>query len=283
MHVGAAVRRLAVLLLLGLAACEAPLDPIAESDLAYSFSGYLDASADTQWVRVEPFGRVNAPTPGPLDAVVSLVKPDGTVRPMTQEVRTFETGPAHLFWSTEDVVPAASYRIEVRGADGTMAVAPVDVPDDSALEIDLVDGLIHCPTVVRVSGAEFLVDVQARYVTPDGRPFRFSKAASFAVLNDGAIGASIYYGSDADAMDIDLLPDPAVSAEIVVAVGTDDWVSVGDLSLEAALALAGLGRIEGGVGFLGGVVTKRFPFVPGVGPFPPPYSGLPFVPCVPER
>ena len=184
MHVGAAVRRLAVLLLLGLAACEAPLDPIAESDLAYSFSGYLDASADTQWVRVEPFGRVNAPTPGPLDAVVSLVKPDGTVRPMTQEVRTFETGPAHLFWSTEDVVPAASYRIEVRGADGTMAVAPVDVPDDSALEIDLVDGLIHCPTVVRVSGAEFLVDVQARYVTPDGRPFRFSKVASFAVLYD---------------------------------------------------------------------------------------------------
>ena len=51
----------------------------------------------------------------------------------------------------------------------------------------------------------------------------------------------------------------------------------------AALALAGRGRIEGGVGFLGGVVTKRFPFVPGVGPFPPPYSGLPFVPCVPER
>ena len=137
--------------------------------------------------------------------------------------------------------------------------------------------------VVRVSGAEFLVDVQARYVTPDGRPFRFSKAESFAVLTGGAIGASIYYGSDADAMDIDLLPDPAVSAEIVVAVGTDDWVSVGDLSLEAALALAGRGRIEGGVGFLGGVVTKRFPFVPGVGPFPPPYSGLPFVPCVPER
>ena len=47
------MRRALPLIALVLAACEVPLDPIAESDLSFALSGYLDASADTQWVRVE--------------------------------------------------------------------------------------------------------------------------------------------------------------------------------------------------------------------------------------
>ena len=42
------MRRALPLIALVLAACEVPLDPIAESDLSFALSGYLDASADTQ-------------------------------------------------------------------------------------------------------------------------------------------------------------------------------------------------------------------------------------------
>ncbi|MGB3541801.1 hypothetical protein [Rubrivirga sp.] len=279
------MKRLLLLLWVALAACEAPLVPIAPSDLAYSLSGYLDASADTQWVRVEPFGIsavAVADLEGELPADVFLGLPDGSRVPMTQDVRSFVTGPAHLFWTTEDVAPGRAYRIEVEGHDGDRAVATVEVPDVDALDIELVDGVIHCPTAVLVGGVEFLVDVQSRYTDPrTGQSFRFSKAESFTEVLSGSTRASIYFGDDAALMDVPLLPWQAgVSMEVFVAVGTDDWLTPSELSLEGALSHAGLGRIEGGVGFVGGVVTRRFPFVPGVGKFPTPYTDEPFEPCL---
>lgn len=261
--------------------CEAPLDPIADSDLVYSMSGYLDASADTQWVRVEPFGRTSAVSDAPLDADVTLVLPDGQRQPMTQEVRTFATGPAHLFRSTADILPGQTYHVEVRGPDGRQARAEVEIPDVTDLDIELVDGIIHCPTAVFVGGAEFLVDVQARYtVRGSGRSFRFSKAESFSEAIGERTQASIYFGDDALDMEVPPLPwESGVTPEIFVAIGTDDWLAPSELTLEAALAQAGFSHIEGGVGFVGGVVTRRIPFVPGVGAFPRPYSNDPFEPC----
>ena len=274
----------ALLLAAALAGCEAPLDPVAPSDLAYSLSGYLDASADTQWVRVEPFGAsaVAARLEGALPADVYLGLPDGSRVPMAQDVRAFVTGPAHLFWTTEDVEPGRTYRVEVEGHGGDRAVATVAVPDVDALDIRLTDGLIHCPTAVFVDGVEFLVDVQSRYtVGGSGRSFRFSKAESFTEVADGSTRASIYFGDDAALMGVPLLPwQSGVSMEVFVAVGTDEWLAPSELSLEAALSHAGSGRIEGGVGFVGGVVTRRFPFVAGVGKFPTPYTDEPFEPCL---
>ena len=278
------MRTAAALVALALVACEAPLDPIAPSDLAYSLSGYLDASADTQVVRVEPFG-ISAVAvselEGELPADVYLGLEDGSRVPMTQRVETFVTGPAHLFWTTHDIAPGRTYRIEVEGHDGDRATAPVEIPNVDALDIQLVDGVIHCPTAVLVDGIEFLVDVQARYtVRSTGQQFRFSKAESFTEVGSGSTRASVYFGDDAAAMEVPLLPwQSGVTSEVFVAVGTDEWLAPADLSLEAALSQAGFGRIEGGVGFVGGVVTRSFPFIPGVGKFPTPYTDEPFEPC----
>ena len=268
-----------------LAACEAPLDPIAPSDAVFSMSGYLDAAADTQWVRVEPFGAVLEPPPGPIEAAVTLVTPDGRRVPMTQEVRDMATGPAHLFWTAEPIATGATYRVEARRADGAAARATVRVPDPATFTVSLDDGITQCPTVVRVEGAEHLADVQAQYTLGGfgraGERFRFTKLESLEADGGGAFEAQVFYGEDALDMEIDPLPFAyPVTSEVVVSVGTSDWPDVRGLTLEDAIAFAGVGSVEGGVGFVGGAVTVTVPFVPGFGTFPPPPTGLPPGPCL---
>lgn len=280
------MRRAALLLGLALAACEAPLDPIAPSDRVFSMSGYLDASADTQWVRVEPFGTVAGPVPGSIDAAVTLVTPDGARVPMTQRVRDFQTGPAHLFWTTEPVDAGMTYRVEAERSDGALARATVRMPDDEAVTLTLVDGLINCPTLVIVEGAERLADVRARYEllgpARAGEVYEFSKRASLTRGAGGAFTAQVFFGEDATAMEINLFPGvEPIAPEIVVAVATDDWPEVEGLTLEEALASAELDRVEGGVGFIGGTVTTTARFIPGYGLLPFPLDPRPPEPCFP--
>lgn len=264
--------RLGLLLaLLGLAACEVPLDPIERSDRVYSLSGYLDTSADTQWVRVEPLARTADGDPEPIDAVVTLADLGGggevTLR---QRVRTFASGPAHLFWTTADVAPGQTYRLRARRPDGAVATTDITLPASGSFAVTVVTGPRICPTLVEVSGAERVVDVQARYVVlEDGAPveYRFSHADTFRRQEDGSIAASIYYADDARVMGLDPLIDPAfqgvLSSDVVAAVATDDWPDPTGLSLEEILQIEGFG-VEGGVGFVGGAVTERRPFTPGV-------------------
>ena len=260
-----------LLALVGLAACEVPLDPIEPSDRVFSLSGYLDTSADTQWVRVEPLARTADGDPEPIDATVTLADLGGggevTLR---QRVRAFASGPAHLFWTTADVAPGRTYRLEARRPDGATTTIDVALPATGTFDVTVVTGPRVCPTVVEVSGAERVVDVQSRYVVlVEGEPveYRFSHADTFVRQEDGSIAASVYFADDAHVMGLDPLVDPAfqgvLSADVVAAIATDDWPDPTGLSLEAILQIEGFG-VEGGVGFVGGAVTERRPFTPGV-------------------
>ena len=267
-------RRLATLAALvagavaGLAACEVPLDPIEPSDFVFTMGGYLDASADTQWVRVEPLARTTDPEPGPIDADVTLEDlASGATVALEQEVRTFVTGPAHLFRTTAPVVPGGRYRVTATGASGQASSALVELPTDGTFAIDVTSGVRVCPATVTVTGAENVVDVQARYVVErDGRrtAYAFSHADTFEPAEAGGVRASVYFGDDAERMGLDAVsPVGLVSSEVVVAVSKAGWPNLAGLSVEQQLQ----GRsynVENGLGFVGGAITERRPFVPGV-------------------
>ena len=247
-----------LLVALALAGCDVEFDPIEPSDLAFSFSGYLDASADTQWVRVEPFGRLDAREPRPIDAVVTLAGPGLEVE-LEQEVRTFfGTGPAHLFWTTAGLEPDREYRLTARRSDGAEGSVRVAIPDTAGLEVEVEAGPSVCPTRVTVRGAERLVDVVAEYVVPDDRNRRRRRTVSYLEFvepgADGSLEVSVYQGEDFDAV----APRGAYSAAVVVAIGTPDWPDTVGLPLEDLLRVQPPG-LEGAVGFVGGVVTRRFP------------------------
>ena len=110
------------------AACDESFEPTAPSEFAFSVWGYLDASADTQWIRVTPIRPLSTTSPGPLAAAVTL-EHLGTGRIIQLEDSVFEFSSAsdwvrtsegvgvlyvHNFWTTETIEPGAAYRFSVR-------------------------------------------------------------------------------------------------------------------------------------------------------------------------
>ncbi|MGB3541798.1 hypothetical protein [Rubrivirga sp.] len=246
--------------LLLLAACEVPLDPIEPSDLVYSLSGYLDASADTQWVRVEPFDRTAALDPGLIDATVSL-EGAGLEVELEQEVRAFVTGPAHLFWTTAGVDPGREYRLRARRSDGAEATAAIEIPDTTGVDVQ-VAGIDRfppsCPIVASVQGAEDLADVRADYFLLEGDRVVRRSVSYFPFIGDrtdGSLQVSLYPGTDLRLV----APQGTDTSVIVVAITNAGWPDVAGLSFEDLLQFQAPG-LDRAVGYVGGVVTRRFPF-----------------------
>lgn len=264
------------------AACSAEFDPQVDAGRPYSLWGALDASADTQWVRIGPVRAVVDERAAPLDADVSLLRLSTGGRTAFQDsIFTFETGlRANTSWTTGPVLPGESYRIDVVGRDGRQTRATVRVPADYPTPT-LTDGACACPTRVLVSGVERMVDVVAIYRHREtGVVRRFSKRTSVERLADGTFRAAAYFGDDALEMGADPLAPSAFEATFLVANGSEDWPA-GTLDpedAETSILLGDSDRIENGVGFVGGTVTKRVPFEPGFGVCPTSF-GPPAEPC----
>ena len=264
-----------------LAGCSTEFDARAESDVYFSMWGALDASADTQWVRVGAVRAGLSPELGPLDAAVSLVRPSTGERwSMRDSVVTYASGlTAHAFWTTADVEPGTTYRVEARRSDGAETRATVRVPADVPT-VGVSDGRCACPQRATVTGAERVVDVIAVYRdSAMGRTARFSKLRSVRRLSTGPSTADVYYGDDAVELGADPLDLDRFEAELLVVAGTDAWPGGAGLGFETALRPADGGRIENGVGFVGGVVTRRVPFEPGYGFCPGPGGAGEYEPC----
>ena len=262
------------------AGCSTELDPRAESEAYFSLWGALDASADTQWVRVAPVRAGLDPDPDPLDAAVTLVDVQTGGRwPMRDSVVAYAGGrTAHAFWTTADVAPDRTYRVEVRRSDGAETRATVAVPADFP-PVRLSDGRCACPQRATVAGAERVVDVLAVYRDREtGRVVgRFSKLPSVRRLSTGPSTADVYYGDDAVELGADPLDLGRFDAELLVVAGTAAWPEAE--GFEASVRPLDAGQIENGVGFVGGVVTRRVPFEPGYGFCPGPGGVGEYEPC----
>ena len=150
----------AVALAAAAAGCGGAFDPRAEADVYFTLWGYLDASADTQWVRVSPVRETVDPAAGPLDADVVLERvATGEGTALRDSVFIYENGlAAHNYWTTAPVEPGETYRLRVRRSDGAETGATVRVPPAYPAPT-LGDGRCQCPATVTVSGVERLVDV----------------------------------------------------------------------------------------------------------------------------
>lgn len=260
-------RAAALALVLLVAGCDAALDPVDPAGRHFSMSGVLDASADTQWVRVEPVTPTFDPQPGLTGTEVTLERiVDGRTVRLTETVRDFVTGPAHLFWTAEPVALGETYRLRARGPDGE-AHATVEVPD-RAPSLTVFGGSQDVVAVAVVRDAPLLVDVLALYSfgapgVPDGR---LSKRSDVVEREDGSYSVGIYPLTDRER----LAPNaPVRRCEVLVASGSPQWEGVRGLDRETAAVENQTDRVEGGVGFVGGVATARAPLFVWGCPGPP--------------
>jgi len=129
-----------------LAACDESFEPIAPSPLGFSVFGYLDASADTQWIRVMPIRPLRATTAEPLAARVTLeVLSTGRIIELRDSVFRFSSYAdpnlgaegvyVHNFWTPEPIEPGASYRFSATRDGKEPAEAVVEIPYDFDVEV----------------------------------------------------------------------------------------------------------------------------------------------------
>ena len=137
----------ALLACLGLQACDASFDPFQEPG-RMSVYGALDASADTQWMRITPVRHMLRTTPDPLETTVTLQRVGtGRTVELRDSIVAFTTigglypeamWYTHNYWTTEPIELGATYTVTVTGADrATATVTDLPIPKDYSVVVTI--------------------------------------------------------------------------------------------------------------------------------------------------
>ena len=261
--------RLSVLLaaLLLLASCDnTAFDPFQESDLHFSISGYLDGGVDTQFVRVTPVRDSIALGPGPIDAAVTLEHlATGTTTVLKDSLFLFRTLQplteryGHNFWSTEPLEPLATYRLRVTRSDGATSAATVTLPDTFP------DPFI-IGTTVKIRGIERLAEVLVVYLVRD-LILRQTVTHTVSYLNkvflfEGELQVVVDRTRDEQNIVISLGGTliQILNIKVIVAAAGPDWPDLTEVDDETLALPTVITNVEGGVGFLGGIISKTIPW-----------------------
>jgi hypothetical protein len=153
-------------------ACDESFGPIEPSELGFSVFGYLDASADTQWIRVMPIRPLTVTSQDSLGATVTIEHlGTGRIVELRDSLFSFSTiwDPIlgsegtylHNFWTLEDIEPGASYRFSARREGKEPAEAVVEIPGDYEVEVAInqyygydslrITGVKHVPFVTMIA------------------------------------------------------------------------------------------------------------------------------------
>lgn len=251
------------------AGCNDSFEPIAPSRGAQlSVFGYLDASADTQWIRVTPLRPIKMTSPDSLGLAVRLTElgtgrtialRDSLFRFSREDDATFSSTSAyvHNFWTVEKILPGARYRFSVRLESGDTAEAVVDIPRYYPVEVSVAQ--IRAPDYIRIPGPRHL-------------PFLVKTARFYDRCGWGADSVRL----EPDSADVRLFGaefnegevDERANCGYVTVTRRGFWMAASEASwpVSDASALAGLGipeqhsNITNAVGFLGGVLSRSVPY-----------------------
>jgi hypothetical protein len=268
------------------AACDESFEPTAASEFAFSVFGYLDASADTQWIRVMPMRSLRVTTRDPLGVTVTLEElGTGRIIELEDSLFTFssysdsalgaEGAYVHNFWTTVPIEPGATYRFVATRAGREPAEAVVEIPRDYEVEVAikqsrgwLMSG-VREPDTLRVTGVTHL-------------PFLTATAHFYTVCGPGLGARVLYSGRSADdGIHAIAIQQPVIGPwnfrchldllyggyniamhenRVLWIVGSEAaWPTSG--YSESALGEANwTSNVTNAVGYLGGILTKLLPY-----------------------
>lgn len=266
-----------------LPACNQTFDPIKENDsVPLSIYGYLDASADTQFVRITPIRyQLDQPLELPeMHVTLQEISSKKTIL-LNDSLFKFRQGFNTInAWTTEDIIPGQTYLLRAERADGAASRVSITIPKNfpEPQLFDIGDG---CTGLLRMNEIERLVDVQSKwhvdiiYYVGLGT-FIEEKFISFPLRESARRVAAGEYEIFIDTYDEvqrirnqQLIPAGGrieirtYSRNLFVASGGPEWqdeiTSIGDI--EYALP-EGLSNVENGLGYMLGIVSKTVPYFP---------------------
>ncbi len=250
-------------------ACNEPFNPIQQNDqYPFSIHSYLDASQDTNWVRITAVrDSLFMDTPVPLDAVVTLehLESGNTVTMNDSLFRYFPGNSyAYNFWTDMNIEPEQAYRLTVRRSDGAESHAEVTLPPEFPQP-----NIIHANTrsfryMLHVYNVQHLADVLVIYHLILHRGIEVGdirRAVSFRHLADTLSGPQslnqigINTRPHFDAL-FGLLPYTIVKREVKVSSAGPEWIHFSGLDDNLISLPEGTSNVEGGTGYLIGVVSN---------------------------
>lgn len=254
-----------VIVLLG--ACDPTVDAFEPNELQYSIFGYLNASADTQFIRVEPLrdGQLIG-TPDSLDVSVRLTNLDANQSVSLRDslFRYGNGATAHNFFTTAQIRPRTEYRLTVRNASGEASQAQTTVPDTFPRPVVGVPA--YSPgcsrynsqiALLSISGVDRLVALNVRYHTVDPEGVWTIRHLSDTTRSpDGTIVGRIFY--DADYCQVPALRHgnaELARIDVIVAAAGADWPEFHRLAWENEALPTTTSNVTGGVGLVVGIVT----------------------------
>lgn len=259
--------------------CNQSFQPIKKTDqFHFSIYGYLDAAADTQWVRVSPPRDQLVMPPVLPDMKVTLEDVNsGSTVVMNDSLFQLPGGINFVnAWTTMDIKPGHRYRLEAKSPDKTSSSAEVTIPPD--FPTPLMQRETHLfgepdTYAVIVEGADHLADVRAvwyvKFVYPgfqETRKFVFPYRANETINFDGAFRVVLEPAKEKEQiLSQAMLPDNAemqvLHRQVFVAIAGPEWID-GISSLDdIEYSLPGkYSDIKNGLGYLVGVNSKWIPY-----------------------
>jgi hypothetical protein len=237
-----------------LAACETSVDPFQESGNYFSLGGIVDASADTQFVRISPLRRSAVP-PTEIDAQVTSIDVLTGQEDVWQDslFTLFPSGHAHNFWTTFDFEPGKIYRLTAQSPEGRESRARFALPD--AFPAPVVQQTITdpIPTII-VYDVERLADLRILYC---GR-----SEAGVIHRVDGPLIQEVSRFSGGYTVRVDPISlarrlgvGDILWMRIYAAAAGPDWPDFEDIDDETLAHPHTITNVENGVGFIGGVTS----------------------------
>lgn len=253
-----------------LISCSDTFQPLQENGkFNFSIYGYLDASADTQWIRVgEIRDHINGlPDPSGILVTLEHVQSQTTV---AMNDSLFTSRDALNYWTTFDIENDQTYRIKVERPDGKFSQVTVSTPKDFPTPIVVNTGPPLGSDIFIDASVKHIADFQSKwYVIYNPETNKLRRTISFSYKNKvkptGAPegGYRVYVPRSDESGPV--LRDGSAQVQVVhqqffIAVAGPEWneglLSVDDLEY---FLPATYSNIENGVGYVVGITSKWIP------------------------
>lgn len=260
--------------------CDQSFQPLKENDVSpFSMYGYLDASADTQWVRVTPLReQVETISEKPEMNVTLENLENGTTAVMEDSLLQFflpgGQNTVNVRTSME-VEFGQSYQVKAERPDGATSSVTVTIPEDFPTPRVIPRAFDGCLIRLEISDVKRLADVQYQMRVKIARPgLEFIRSVSVPFRSRIRQTAPDEYRVNINlirARDMamsELGPFPAntklevLEKYLFIASGGPEWIDNEELGSIDDLIYAlpeVASNVENGVGYVVGIVSKKIP------------------------